>query len=1094
MTAIRHWKRWAGLFVLGLLTMPIAAQTSAPVRVALMGPELAGSGEAALGLAEAELSGREGVELLDRATVGRVLREQDLAAGGLVQAEDAIRLGQLLAVDVFIHVEPIPGQEALGMTAFETAQGIRLLDRGVEGVDAEALAKGIAEGVESALAKWGAVDGTGVAVALMGVRNVDLPNSRDGECDSIGALLERRLLGSPDVVVVERKRLQSVNLDREIAPDRLEGRLMTAPVLVELDVSQNGLEEGYRVTAHLSKAKGGELGRVQAEGQTIASLTVELSDRVLEQMKAGASIPPASPAVEAARFFRQARFWKAQGRVDLALAAAEAAYALDPTHPVMQVLLVNTLYASANANMAGARPDALAYAARGIALMHREYETPVFSDPEQKKQFTQLAADNGNFFRGFGRAVGKSREENPFTGEESEIYAEFCREWRLASPFAADAEEAASNWDLLLFLGEGDAFYYCPDSESAWAMYTASMKRWCRERMATDRPHLTPSLLTQLVTSGTPGLSGPPVDYRFRSGLWTFFETQESPILRLYARCGRLVDAERLGEGSPESREEGWGMFLADLFSAIQGSGDPGDVDREHLYRVALIVATRGRPSIRSLDDHGREHMRQQLPGMIGLFKAMILGGDVRDEVLTAIKSLLSDVHRAGLTELWAKQLVEIDQSISALPVHVNSEMEPTELRKLAVFHDWVREQLEPGSTLPAPADNVRVEPVELMKPGERFLGHAAIVGDNEGGAYVVSASDRPSKLLLQKWTLGSPHPIVLGAAEPGGPRHRTMGSCRVAGVRDPCLGKSVVVVPVEDEGIFLFDRMVSKVTSLHEMTTLPITHPLSVGLFGQTLYVGTDDGYLVSLDIHTGAGEVLVASSRKEKKSPFDDGPPVHIVALMPDADRGRIVFVASVVQAESHLGMAVSDMSGIWEYRLDTGAFKPLISYRLRPDDVLWCKKVDDDSFVMAVRSYGSQVIRYSLEADAMDVLSTIRPNGKIGGVESRLLKNPGLKQPEGDDLPIERRQAKLLPPFLARGNWLWTSEPWGRLSMKTYQWEERPPFRMPDGTLKRIVPRLGIVPISDHQVLLAERDQLWLMTTGDERIREAGEDTGP
>jgi hypothetical protein len=38
----------------------------------------------------------------------------------------------------------------------------------------------------------------------------------------------------------------------------------------------------------------------------------------------------------------------------------------------MQVLLVNTLYASANANMAGARPDALAYAARGIALMHRE--------------------------------------------------------------------------------------------------------------------------------------------------------------------------------------------------------------------------------------------------------------------------------------------------------------------------------------------------------------------------------------------------------------------------------------------------------------------------------------------------------------------------------------------------------------------------------------------------------------------------------------------------------------------------------------------------------------------------------------------------
>lgn len=35
MSAISNWKRWAGFLVLGLLTMPVAAQTSAPVRVAL---------------------------------------------------------------------------------------------------------------------------------------------------------------------------------------------------------------------------------------------------------------------------------------------------------------------------------------------------------------------------------------------------------------------------------------------------------------------------------------------------------------------------------------------------------------------------------------------------------------------------------------------------------------------------------------------------------------------------------------------------------------------------------------------------------------------------------------------------------------------------------------------------------------------------------------------------------------------------------------------------------------------------------------------------------------------------------------------------
>lgn len=49
-----------------------------------------------------------------------------------------------------------------------------------------------------------------------------------------------------------------------------------------------------------------------------------------------------------------------------------------------------------------------------------------------------------------------------------------------------------------------------------------------------------------------------------------------------------------------------------------------------------------------------------------------------------------------------------------------------------------------------------------------------------------------------------------------------------------------------------------------------------------------------------------------------------------------------------------------------------------------------------------------------------------------------------------------------------------------MTTYQWEELPPFRMADGTVRNINPSLGLVPVSDHQMLLAEQDGLWLMTT--------------
>jgi hypothetical protein len=75
-----------------------------------------------------------------------VLREQDLTAGGLVQAEDAIRMGAVAGGGCVHPRGAASGTGGAGDDGFETAQGIRLLDRGVEGVDAEALAKGTRRG------------------------------------------------------------------------------------------------------------------------------------------------------------------------------------------------------------------------------------------------------------------------------------------------------------------------------------------------------------------------------------------------------------------------------------------------------------------------------------------------------------------------------------------------------------------------------------------------------------------------------------------------------------------------------------------------------------------------------------------------------------------------------------------------------------------------------------------------------------------------------------------------------------------------------------------------------------------------------------
>jgi len=1058
-----------------LVWMSLAmGSAQADVRVAMIGSELTPSGEVALGLAEAAVSGSGDVELLDRSTINKVLREHNLLANGFAQSDDAVQLGKLLTVDLFVHVESIPEQKALAVVAFETAQGIRLLDEVIAGGNASELSEKLTVGIDRALTKWRAPAGQSTAIALMSVRNVDLPRSRNTECDSFGSLLERRLLGSPGVVVVERKRLQSLNRDHEITMERPKNRLLSAPVLLDLDVSQSGSEGGLQATAFLSSPKGAELGSVHAEGEALPALTEKLSTDILNLLKKSAAPPPAAPGLEAARFFRIARFWKAQERPDLALAAAESAFALDPTNSLMHVLLINALFTAANANLAMVRPDALACAARGMAMLRQAAADPAFPGPKQKRQVQMLESDTAAFLRRFGKAIAEVQNKVPFSSEEAATYADFCREWLSYSPFSPDAEHAASSWELLLFANEGSLFYYFSDLESAWRALFEQVVRWSGERMGAEKYDHTSRLMSALIQAGDPTLQSSPAAYPVRAELWQFFVENSNPVLRYYGRCGQLVDATRLVEdGNRYSVDEASRTLLNEIFVAIQGQPQTGATLREHLYTVALLTIRRSGRHVLSRNDHSRAQLRQQLPEMVGLFQAMLKAGDVRG--MPSLQARLASAKYAGLDDLWRKTLTELDLAMTEAAGTLSPKALPEDVEKLEAFHNWVRDKLDTGRNLQPPAANVKIESIELIEPEGNFIGYAVIEGDGEGGAYVASISGNPSQILVQKWTQGSKKALRVGTVETYGP-HRTevttrsfgeaMLADRIGGVEDISIGLDTVALAVADEGVFLFDRNLPSVERLHETTALPVTHPLSVEILGEMLYIGTDDGYLVSFNLDSRTGEVLVASSRKEKKSPFDDGSPVHISALFADAARGRIVFMASVIDAAGNLG-------GIWEYLPETGAFNLLVPWCQQSSFIWWCEKVGDHHFVIG--DFWGKLIQFDMESDSLDVLSIGR-HRKIRRI-TKLLASQSSAPPVPH---IRQRIALIAPPFLLREGCLWTGSPWGRFSMETYQWEARLPFRKPDGTVQFIRPDIGMVPISDHQVLLAEQGQLWLMTT--------------
>ena len=93
--------------LLVFFTITAFGQTDAATRIALVGSGGNDGVGNVLDLATALLSKDTDLQLLDRAQVDRILREQAFSLAGMVRAEDAVRAGQLLHVDLFAVVEGI---------------------------------------------------------------------------------------------------------------------------------------------------------------------------------------------------------------------------------------------------------------------------------------------------------------------------------------------------------------------------------------------------------------------------------------------------------------------------------------------------------------------------------------------------------------------------------------------------------------------------------------------------------------------------------------------------------------------------------------------------------------------------------------------------------------------------------------------------------------------------------------------------------------------------------------------------------------------------------------------------------------------------
>lgn len=144
----------AWLIAVGVILMSFDAASAASVRVALVGSQGVGLAGGVVALAEAQLSARDGLEILDRQHVDRVLQEQKLAVGGLVDAAGAVKAGALLAVDLFVVVEQSEdGKDTLGCVIYDTGTGLRLWDAALAAKELEGVVEEVVSAVDRAVTR-----------------------------------------------------------------------------------------------------------------------------------------------------------------------------------------------------------------------------------------------------------------------------------------------------------------------------------------------------------------------------------------------------------------------------------------------------------------------------------------------------------------------------------------------------------------------------------------------------------------------------------------------------------------------------------------------------------------------------------------------------------------------------------------------------------------------------------------------------------------------------------------------------------------------------------------------------------------------------
>ena len=311
-----------------VIGLRLCAQNSpAPVRLAIVSEST--DTVAAADLLTAELSKNDGVQLLERTEIEKVIREQQLSLNNL----DCLKLGHLLGADGLLALQSV----AEGTNLFLSVQlvavkpGVILTDEsfGRPAQDASAWSANIVGHLEPLLPKLGVLPQDAIPISVVnfhaGVRTAEAAELER----QIFFLTVERLVREKRLFVLERKRMQALSEEKEISGTEAEP-FWNGKYLLDGAIDRNGFNPDVVTISARLIPPGGSPVLIEASGSRTNCVEVvnQLAGKVLVALKLDASPAAWNTVDEADKFFKEAQWNLAWKIFPQARQSAEAAWAL----------------------------------------------------------------------------------------------------------------------------------------------------------------------------------------------------------------------------------------------------------------------------------------------------------------------------------------------------------------------------------------------------------------------------------------------------------------------------------------------------------------------------------------------------------------------------------------------------------------------------------------------------------------------------------------------------------------------------------------------------------------------------------------------